>query len=142
MDPNDLVNLILQEKENETLKTKEETNNEIKIKLYNLYKEYLDFEVNKDNFRDSYSKLEDEYKYIEMDDIYLGTFVRHINDKYFYDIKLAKGGFVSTIDYENRSIRLKNGNSVYKISVDETLLFEKLNEDDKIKQMIIEALDD
>lgn len=142
MDPNDLVNMILQEREDETLKTKEETNREMKIKLYNLYKEFLDFEVNKENFRNSYTKLEDEYKYVEIEDIYLGTFVRHINDKYFYDIKLAKGGFVSQIDYEKRSIRLKNGNNVYKIFLDENLVFEKLNEDDKIKQMIIEGLED
>ena len=141
MDDNELVNLILQERADETLKTKEETNQEIKIQLYQVYQDYLDFDANKDNFRESYGKLENEYKYIEIEEVYLGTFVRHISSKYFYDIKLAKGGFVMEIDYKFKTVKLKNGPSVYKIFADEVAMFEKLTEDDKIKQMIIEGLD-
>lgn len=136
---NELVNIILEEIETHKIKSKEELQQEIKMKLYECYQPFLNFAVNKDNFKKSYEKLTN-YKYITIEELEAGRFIRYLSNKYFYDIKLMKGGFVSQIDTKKNIITLLNGPKIIKINYEDLWIFMKLNEEDIVKQMILQSL--
>lgn len=138
----ELVTHLLQEIAENKIKTKEELNQEIKVNLYRIYKDYLKFEKNQDNFRETYTKLENTYKYVELEEIEEGRFIRYISPKYFFDIELKRGGFVAEIDLEKRKLKVLNGNKVFYLKCsDNYSFFMKLNDEDKVKQRILESLD-
>ena len=91
---NPLVLEILQDIQTDKIKTKEEIQQELKLKLYQVYKPFLNFNSNQDNFSITYEKLQG-YQFIEAKNLIEGDYVRYLNPKYFYDIQLMKGGFVS-----------------------------------------------
>ena len=97
---------------------------------------------NQDNFRETYTKLENTYKYVELEEIEEGRFIRYISPKYFFDIELKRGGFVAEIDLEKRKLKVLNGNKVFYLKCsDNYSFFMKLNDEDKVKQRILESLD-
>lgn len=134
-----LVREILQDIQNQKIKSKAEVCQEIKIKLYQVYKPFLDFNVNQDNFGESYEKLEG-YQFMESWQLEEGDYIRYLNPKYFYDIKLMKGGFISNINSKKKQITLINGNKLIKIFYPKLTLFKKLDDGDLIKQKIIESI--
>ena len=133
------VQEILQDIEKQKIKTKEEVNEEIKLKLYEIYKPFLNFESNQDNFGETYEKLQG-YQYIEVNNLDEGDYIRYLNPKYFYDIKLMKGGFISNINKAKKQIVIVNGNKVIKLVYPKLVIFKKLDDGDIIKQKIIESL--
>ena len=135
----DLVSLILQEISENKIKTKEELDQEIKNSLYQVYQNYLDFDSNQENFRDSYQKLK-VYKYVELLDLEEGRFIRYLSNKHFYDIKLMVGGFITEIDYQNQKIRMLNKNKVFYLKSNDITMYMKLNEEEIVKQKIMESL--
>ena len=135
----DLVSLILQEISENKIKTKEELDQEIKTSLYQVYQNYLDFDSNQENFRDSYQKLKG-YKYVELLDLEEGRFIRYLSNKHFYDIKLMNGGFITEIDYQNQKIRMLNKNKVFYLKSNDITMYMKLNEEEIVKQKIMESL--
>jgi len=135
----DLVSLILQEISENKIKTKEELDQEIKTSLYQVYQNYLDFDSNQENFRDSYQKLKG-YKYVELLDLEEGRFIRYLSNKHFYDIKLMVGGFITEIDYQNQKIRMLNKNKVFYLKSNDITMYMKLNEEEIVKQKIMESL--
>ena len=138
---NPLVLEILKDIQSEKIKTKEEIQQEIKLKLYQVYKPFLNFTANQDNFSTTYEKLKG-YHFIEGRDASEGDYLRYINPKYFYDLQLMKGGFVSSLNLKKKQITLVNGNKVIKIKYPDLCLFRKLDEGDLIKQQILETLHD
>lgn len=137
---NPLVLEILQDIQNEKIKSKEEIQQELKLKLYQVYKPFLNFNSNRDNFSTTYDKLQG-YQFIEGKEAVEGDYVRYLNPKYFYDIQLMKGGFVSAINTKKKQITLVNGNKVIKIKYVDLCLFRKLDEGDLIKQQILASLE-
>ena len=137
---NPLVLEILQDIQSEKVKTKDEIQQEIKLKLNQVYKPFLNFSSNQDNFSTTFQKLQG-YHFIEGRDANEGDYIRYINPKYFYDIQLMKGGFVSSLNLKKKQITLVNGNKVIKIKYPDLCLFRKLDEGDIIKQQILASLD-
>ena len=133
-----LVNEILQDIQNNKIRTKEELQQEIKLKLYEVYKPFLSFETNQDNFKETYDKL-DGYKYVTVSELEEGRYIRFLNTKFFYDIKLQKGGFINSINKKKKLISLINGNKIIKIFYPSITIFMKLNESDRVKQLILES---
>tara|TARA_Y100000590_G_C15587420_1_gene964672 strand:+ start:401 stop:850 length:450 start_codon:yes stop_codon:yes gene_type:complete len=136
---NSLVLDILQDLQNEKIKTPEEIDMELKQKIYEVFQPFLNFPQNKDNFAEVYQRLKG-YEYVKPNEIEEGDYVRYLNPKYFYDIQLMKGGFVSDITKKKRQITLVNGNRVIKIFYPKLTLFRKLDSGDIIKQKIIASL--
>lgn len=137
---NPLVLEILRDIKNEKIKTKLEIQNEIKLKIFQVYKPFLEFNSNKDNFSTTYDKLKG-YQFIEPNEVINGDYIRYLNPKYFYDIQLMKGGFVSSLDTKKKQIMLLNGNKVIKIKYNDLCLFRKLDSSDIIKQEILDSLE-
>ena len=133
-----LVNEILQDIQNNKIRTKEELQQEIKLKIYEVYKPFLSFETNQDNFKETYDKL-DGYKYVTVSELEEGRYIRFLNTKFFYDIKLQKGGFINSINKKKKLISLINGNKIIKIFYPSVTIFMKLNESDRVKQLILES---
>ena len=136
---NSLVLEILQDIDNKTIKTKEEIQQELKLKLYEVYKPFLNFQSNQDNFGEVFDRL-DGYQYIKVSELQEGDYIRYLNPKYFYDIQLMKGGFISDINKKQKKITLVNGNRVIKILYQGLTLFRKLDDGDLIKQKIMASL--
>tara|TARA_B100000963_G_C22146066_1_gene459689 strand:- start:41 stop:463 length:423 start_codon:yes stop_codon:yes gene_type:complete len=136
---NPLVLEILQDIQTDKIKTKEEIQQELKLKLYQVYKPFLNFNSNQDNFSITYEKLQG-YQFIEAKNLTEGDYVRYLNPKYFYDIQLMKGGFVSAHNSKKKQLTLVNGNKVIKIFYTGLCLFRKLDEGDIIKQKILASL--
>lgn len=133
-----LVNEILQDIQNDKIKTKQELQQEIKLKIYEVYKPFLSFDTNQDNFKETYDKL-DGYKYATVSELEEGRYIRFLNTKFFYDIKLQKGGFINSINKKKKLISLINGNKIIKIFYPSNTIFMKLNESDRVKQLILES---
>lgn len=138
MDSN-LVKLILEQRKNKQIKSHKEIETELKHIVYKIYKKYLYFKNNEDNFRETIEKLED-YQYIKVQDFVEGDYIRYISLKYFYDIKLAVGGFISEIDYNKGILKLTNNGIISAVKMNKAYFFKKLNKEDKIKLMLLDAL--
>ena len=136
MDSN-LVKLVLQEKTENKIKTFQELKDEKNDILKNLFSKYLYYEINKENFKEIIDKLED-YIYVNLEDTQLneGDYIRYINPKFFYDLKLGLGGFVTKID--NNIIQIVNNDKILNIDNEKLLVFKKLNNEDIIKLTILE----
>ncbi len=138
-DENSLVLDILQDLQTDSIKTEEEIDSELKQKIYAVFQPFLNFSQNQDNFSEVYQRLKG-YQYVLPQDIQEGDYIRYLNPKYFYDIQLMKGGFVSDIVKKKKQITLVNGNKVIKIFYPCMTLFRKLDSGDIIKQKILSSL--
>ncbi len=90
-------------------------------------------------------KLKD-YRYVEeMNEIQFGAFIRWIPlNKDTTDIKLTNGGFICDIKILNEGvhIRCKNAmNRIFQLKLDENLIFQKLNNQEKVLLSVIDYLD-
>ena len=136
---NSLVLEILKDIQNNKIKTEEEIKQELKQRLYHVYKPFLNFPANQDNFAEVFDRLQG-YQYVGVRELQEGDYIRYLNPKYFYDIQLMKGGFISNINKKKKQITLVNGNKVIKIIYPQLTLFRKLDDGDLIKQKIMASL--
>lgn len=138
MDSN-LVKLILEQRKNKELKTHKEIQTELKHIVYKIYKKYLYFKNNEDNFRETIEKL-DDYQYVRVENLEEGNYIRFISLKHFYDIKLALGGFITDLDYKKGIVKLTNNGIISAVKMNKAYFFKKINKEDKIKLMLLDAL--
>ena len=138
MDSN-LVKLILEQRKNKELKTHKEIQTELKHVVYKIYKKFLYFKNNEDNFRETIDKL-DDYQYVRVENLDDGNYIRYISLKNFYDIKLALGGFITDLDYKKGIIKLTNNGIISAVKMNKAYFFKKINKEDKIKLMLLDAL--
>ena len=138
MDSN-LVKLILEQRKNKELKTHKEIQTELKHVVYKIYKKFLYFKNNEDNFRETIDKL-DDYQDVRVENLDEGNYIRYISLKNFYDIKLALGGFITDLDYKKGIIKLTNNGIISAVKMNKAYFFKKINKEDKIKLMLLDAL--
>tara|TARA_B100000123_G_C25584476_1_gene364191 strand:+ start:132 stop:548 length:417 start_codon:yes stop_codon:yes gene_type:complete len=138
MDEEEFVASILKDRvDNKLSSTKEihELNDRI---LVDIYSNYMNYEKNKENLVSAREKLK-EY-YYSNNNFSKGEYVTYINPKYFYDLRIHKGGFVTSI--EGNMLRLVNGRSVWGVDMRKIRIFTKLNEDQKLKLIIIDTFEE
>ena len=138
MDEEEFVNQILRDRIDSKLSSRkeiEELNDKI---LFDIYRNYMNYEQNKENLINSRKKLKDYY--FSNNNFSPGEYVKYINTKYFYDLKIHKGGFIRSI--EGKMVRLVNGNNFWSVDMDKTKLFTKLNQEQLIKLIIIETFEE
>lgn len=138
MDEEEFVQKILQDRfDNKISSSKEiqEINDKI---LFDIYCNYMNYEKNKENLKNSREKLKDYY--YSCNNFTTGEYVKYINTKYFYDLKIHKGGFVR--DMEGKMLRLMNGSNFWSVDMEKTKIFTKLNEEQKLKLIIIDTFED
>lgn len=138
MDSN-LVQLILSEHQEQQTKNFKEIKEELALVLDNIFEKYLCYSKNVENLKEIKEKLE-EYQYAAFDELDRGNFIRYINPKYFHDIKLAKGGFITNIDDEEGKIQIIDNNKIYNLKFENFIFFKKLTKEDIIKLTILDAL--
>ena len=89
-----------------------------------------------------FHKVLKEYRYIdELDEIKMGGYIRWINLRHTENIKLTKGGIVIDIQNgkEDLQIICKNRiNRVFSLNLQSCLLFQKMNDQEKILIKIID----
>jgi len=138
MDEEAFVNQILKDRIENKLSSRkeiEEVNDKI---LFDIYRNYMNYEKNKENLINSREKLKDYY--YSNNNFSSGEYVKYINTKYFYDLKIHKGGFIR--DIEGDMVRLVNGKNFWSVNMKKTKLFTKLNQEQLIKLIIIETFED
>jgi len=99
-----------------------------------------DLNLTKKESKNILDKLSD-YRYIdEIPDLVEGRYIRWINLKNPYNIKLTNGGILCEIKMEDYvSLVMKNNmNRLFQINLDENLIFQRLTEQEKI---ILYAID-
>ena len=139
MDDEILIREILNDIKINKLKTIEEIEEEKKIILENIYDKFFFYDINKKNKEETSKRLE-EYKYIDSNNLNRGDYIMYINEKYFYNITLNKGGFITKIDVENNILEIINNNIYSKIKIDTNIFFKKIDRDESIKLSILENL--
>ena len=140
MDDEILIREILNDIKINKLKTIEEIEEEKKIILENIYDKFFFYDINKKNKEETSKRLE-EYKYIDSNNLNRGDYIMYINEKYFYNITLNKGGFITKIDVENNILEIINNNIYSKIKIDTNIFFKKIDRDESIKLSILENLE-
>jgi hypothetical protein len=126
-------------KQGNKLLSREEIQEEIKESVINVYREFLEFENNKTNIYETLEKL-NNYTFVKnIIDLEKGDYIRFLNTKHFYDIKLNVGGFIENIDKNLLSII--NNNKYYKIKFNNNTIYKKLKEEDLVKLEIIDILE-
>ena len=139
MDDEILIREILNDIKIKKIKTIEEIEEEKKIILENIYDKFFFYDINKKNKEETSKRLE-EYKYIDSNNLNRGDYIMYINEKYFYNITLNKGGFITKIDVENNILEIINNNIYSKIKIDTNIFFKKIDRDESIKLSILENL--
>tara|TARA_B100000963_G_C22464050_1_gene597054 strand:- start:222 stop:644 length:423 start_codon:yes stop_codon:yes gene_type:complete len=135
----ELVQNILKNRRENKLLSKEEITNEIQTAVYQVYRDVINYESNKLNLQNTLEKLEN-YKYCKkISDLRKGDYIRYLNSKYFYDIKLNLGGFIE--DIQGNLINVLVNNKFYKIRYDKNEIFIRLKDEDLLKLEIIELLE-
>lgn len=128
--------ILIDIKENK-LKTHSEIEEENEIILNNIYNKFKFFKKNENNKLETKKGLEG-YKYITNNELYTGDYIKYINDKYFYDITLSRGGFVTNID--NNNIEILNNNIYFNLNTNNYIIFKKITEEESMKLLILENL--
>ena len=138
MDEEEFVQKILQDRFDNKISSKKEIQ-EINDKiLFDIYRNYMNYEKNKENLKNSRNKLQDYY--YSSNTFTPGEYVKYIDTKYFYDLKIHKGGFIREID--GKMLKLMNGRNFWSVDMEKTKIFTKLNEEQKLKLIIIDAFED
>ena len=138
MDEEEFVAQILKDRlENKLSSSKEihQLNDKILVEIYG---NYMNYDKNKENLIDSREKLK-EY-YFSNNNFSKGEYITYINSKYFYDLKIHKGGFIREID--GKMVRLVNGRSFWSVDMENTRIFTKLTKEQKIKLIIIDTFEE
>ena len=135
----ELVQNILKNRRENKLQSKEEITNDIQVVVYQVYRDVINYESNKINLQNTLEKLQN-YKYCkEILVLKKGDYIRYLNSKYFYDIKLNLGGFVENI--QGNLINVLVNNKFYKIRYDKNEIFIRLKDEDLLKLEIVELLE-
>ena len=138
MDEEEFVANILKDRvENKLSSSKEiyELNDKI---LVDIYSNYMNYDKNKEHLISAREKLK-EY-YFSNNNFSKGEYVTYINPKYFYDLRIHKGGFITSI--EDNMLRLVNGRSVWGVDMKKIRIFTKLNKEQKLKLIIIDTFEE
>ena len=138
MDEEQFVAEILQDRVNNKLSSSKEIHELNDKILVNIFSNYMNYERNRENLISAREKLK-EY-YYSNNNFTKGEYVTYINPKYFYDLRLHKGGFITDIDGD--MLRLKNGRSFWGVNMKKTRIFTKLNKDQKLKLIIIDTFEE
>lgn len=138
----ELVQYILKNRkgnQGNKLLSRGEIQEEVKESVIDVYREYIEFENNKTNIYETLEKL-NNYKFVKrVVDLEKGDYVRFLNTKHFYDIKLNVGGFIENID--NNLLSIINNNKYYKIKFNNNTIYKKFTEEDLVKLEIIDILE-
>jgi|TARA_B110001469_G_scaffold55268_1_gene53373 hypothetical protein len=138
MDEEEFVAQILKDRVENKLSSKKEIqilNDNILVEIYS---NYMKYNKNEENLVKSRARLQDYY--FSNNNFSKGDYVTYINGKYFYDLRIHKGGFVREINDE--MLRLVNGNSIWSININKVRIFTKLNKEQKLKLIIIDTLEE
>ena len=138
MDEEEFVASILKDRVDNKLSSSKEIHELNDRILVDIYSNYMNYEKNKENLVSAREKLK-EY-YYSNNNFSKGEYVTYINPKYFYDLRIHKGGFVTSI--EGNMLRLVNGRSVWGVDMRKIRIFTKLNEDQKLKLIIIDTFEE
>lgn len=119
------------------------TNEEIKEINYNAvieaYKPYLKFSQNRENLAETLKKL-DEYEFIDYEHLRHGDYIRYIDKKYFFNMKLHNGGKVVKLK-DDKLLMITIQRQFEWITYD-NYIFKKLSEEDNAKMKLIELIGD
>ena len=138
MDEEKFISNILKDRiQNKISSRKEiqEVNDKI---LFDIYGNYMNYKNNNENLINSREKLKDYY--FSGNNFSPGEYVKYINTKYFYDLKIHKGGFIREVD--GKMLRLVNGRNFWSVDMDKIKIFTKLNEEQLLKLIIIDTFEE
>lgn len=138
MDEEEFVAQILKDRLSNKLSSSKEIHELNDKILVEIYGNYMNYDKNKENLVDSRKKLK-EY-YFSNNNFSKGEYITYINSKYFYDLKIHKGGFIREID--GKMVRLVNGRSFWSVDMEKTRIFTKLTKEQKIKLIIIDTFEE
>ncbi len=98
----------------------------------------------RDDIKTLHQKLK-EYRFVdEMSDINYGRYIRWINMKNVDNLKLTNGGIICEIIATDNGnvITCKNGmNHLFRIKMEECLIFQKLTDQEKVLLSVLDYLD-
>lgn len=87
-----------------------------------------------------------EYRYVdELPDIKYGSYIRWISLKDPSNIKLTNGGFICDIKIDDKGIHIvcrNNMNRFFQLCMSESLIFQKLNDQEKILLSVLGYLNE
>lgn len=89
-----------------------------------------------------FHKVLKEYRYVdELDEIKIGSYIRWFNLKNMDFLKLTNGGFIIDVESNGNNIIIicKNSlNRIFSLKIDQCIIFQKLNTQEKILIKIID----
>ena len=134
------INKILNTIKVRDIKTYEDMNKNIETILKLVYKDYLKYTININNYSIAQKKLLNNYEYIDtIENLRPGDCLISIDLSRFYNMKVSNiGFFVKCVN--DKTIRTINFKRFFNYSCDNRLFFRKLNNSDKVKIMLIETI--
>jgi len=106
-----------------------------------LFGRFMNYDKNVKNKEDAIEQLED-FKYLYIDDLQPGDYVKYFNMKIFYDLKLCLGGTVLNNNYENKGLVLIKSPIKKYIVVKTKMFFKKIKKDDVVKMRLMDMVND
>ena len=137
MDEEQFIAEVLKDRIEEKISSSKEIvelNHKILLKIYS---NYMNYSSNKENLIKSKERLKDYY--FSNNNLSSGEYVTYINPKFFYDLRIHKGGFI--IEINKNMIKLVNGNNFWVVDSNKIDIFTKLTKEQKIKLIIIDSFE-
>lgn len=139
--------------------TLEEIDEKREESLFYIYENYLDSEQNKENLS-FYVENMKEYEYIDdPNDLYVGNYIRYPMLDDLTNIQMHRGGYIAKINSTDKDgnqlphllmlkspVKRDDANGIKKYSYwniyKDSIIFRKLNQDDKLNASIAELMND
>ena len=104
----------------------------------NIYSRFMYYDINKSNKEEVIKQLKG-YECINIDELKKGNYIKYLNLKIFYNLKLSTGGIVLEI-LDNKNVFVRNGNRFNNIN--SNFFFRKFSEDALVKMKLLDIIND
>ena len=104
-----------------------------------IFGRFMNYDKNIQNKEEAIEQLED-FKYLYIDDVQSGDYVKYFNTKIFYDLKLCLGGTVINKNYEGKGYALVKSPINKYVVVKTKMFFKKIKKDDVVKMRLIDMV--
>lgn len=139
----EIIEEILSEIEYKKLYTFKEIATLREENLNNIFKDFIEYPNNNDNYKNILSIItNDEYQYVDMDQIKKDDIIIYLDLNMFYNLKPQKARVASLVTKDkNLKIRVFTEKSTYKIlNYNKVKIFKLLTDENKVRISLYEAI--
>lgn len=133
---NEIDKILSNINENEDLESLDDIEEIRQLAIDKVFNSYMVYEKNIENKKIAEEELKN-YRFVDVEDLKCGDFVRYFNLTKFYDLKLVMGGTIMDLNYQDSGDILMFAPYGVK-RIKQNIFFQKIKTDDMIKMRLLQ----